>query len=162
QPQVTIEKVEIIQPAKEKEAPVAESKIEAKEEAAPASTSKWYVGGSAGNLNYGASNVRSNYGLGVAVGTLMNDNLAIEAEYNYSNQYIHDLWQQQVYHTLNQTDFTGAVKYYFMAGKLKPYAGGELSYITRVYTDRIYGYPYGSYGWGPTTETTHAVNMGIL
>lgn len=161
--QVTIEKVEIIQPTAkaEKLEPVAESKMETKAETLVESRSRYYVSGLAGNINYSASNVKSNYGLGVAVGTIIDDKWAVELSYFYSNHNIDDLWQQTVYHKLDQSDISGAAKYYFLSGKLKPYAGGSVTYINRKYTDRVYQYYYPGNNYS-TTESTSAINAGVL
>lgn len=162
QPNVTIEKVEIVQPEKEvvKEAPApapAIEQAEVKPEQAPPSSTNWYASALIGNLSYDASNVKTNYGLGVAVGALMNDKLGLELQYVYSNSTIADAEQAAVFHTLDQYDLNGVAKYYFLSGKLKPYAGGVVSYITRKYTDRTVYMPQ----FASTNETTNAVNLGV-
>lgn len=173
--QVTIEKVEIVTPAPvapiaEKAEPVAESKVDVKEEKEEAKPAKYYVSGLAGNLSYQASNVRSNYGLGVAVGTILDERVAIELSYFFSNHTINDIWSGAIYHKLDQSDVTASGKYYILNGKLKPYVGGSVSYINRKYEERLYpGYGYGWGGWGYNSgyntinsETTQSVNMGAL
>jgi outer membrane protein W len=155
--------VEIIQPAPEpKASPVAESTMEAKSDDEAKSPAKYYVSGLVGNLSYAATNVKSNYGLGFSVGTIVQDRWAFEVAYVYSNHNIEDIWQPAlIYHKLDQMDLGGAAKYYFSAGRLKPYAGASLSYITRKYTDRIYQnqIPGNNYS---NSETTQSVNMGVL
>jgi outer membrane protein W len=169
--QVTIEKVEIIQPAAIAPVPaepVAESKANIKEEAAaePAKA-KYYVSGLAGNLSYQANNVHSNYGLGVAVGTILDERIALELGYFYSNSSIDDIWQGGIYHKLDQNDLSASGKYYILSGKLKPYLGGSVSYINRKYQDvqtNVYSNQnsFGNNGYYSGSESTQSVDMGVL
>jgi hypothetical protein len=166
--QVTIEKVEIIQPAApvavEKAEPAGQSKADIQDEKKDESAPKYYVSGLAGNLSYQANNVHSNYGLGVAVGTIIDERIALELSYFYSNSNIDDIYSGAVYHKLDQNDIAVSAKYYLLKGKLKPYIGGSASYISRKYQDRLYpqySY-YGSNSYGDTSETTQAVDLGVL
>ncbi len=163
---VTIEKVEIIQPkeeAKVEKAEVVESKMEApaveKVEAAP---SRYFVSGQVGNLSYQASNIKSNYGLGVAIGTIIDDRWAVELAYFYSNHTVDTFWQEGLYRQLDQNDISASGKYYVFPGKFRPYVGGSITYIDRKYTDRVKD----SYAWfynpSTTEANTQAVDMGVL
>jgi hypothetical protein len=166
--QVTIEKVEIIQPPApiptpvEKSEPAAETtKAEAdkiEDEAIPA---KFYVGALLGNLSYGSDNVKSNYGLGVDVGTILQNHWALGLSYLYSNSNINDYWYPyQLFHTMNQSDLTAYVKYYILSDRLKPYVGGSVSWVNRQYTDQYLNYNGGYTAAG--TTSTNAIDAGLL
>ena len=168
---VTIERVEIIQPREEK---AEEPKIEKLEPIAPpiivktevkaeepVKKSAVYVSGIAGNLNYNASNVKSNYGLGVAIGTILDERFALELSYFYSNHYINTFWQAPLYNQLDQNDVSASAKYYILAGKLRPYAGASVTYINRTYNERVRSGTYWNINKNDS-ETTSAVNFGVL
>jgi hypothetical protein len=165
--QVTIEKVEIVQPKEEKkdfleDKGAAEIKAQAPVKEDEKQASKYYVSGLVGNLNYNANNVKSNYGLGVAVGTLVEERVALELGYFYSNHYIDTFWQQPLYRQLDQNDVSLSAKYYLLTGRLKPYAGASVTYINRTYNERIREGVY--WGYNQTTESvnTNAVDMGVM
>ncbi len=169
---VTIEKVEIIQPKEDKKIeepkiikiePVAPPII-VKTEAAPereAKKASFYVGGGVGNLNYNANNVKSNYGLGVTVGTILDDRFAVELGYFYSNHYINTYWNAPLYNQLDQHDISASAKYLLLSGNLRPYVGASLTYISRTYTDRVRSGSYYTVNQADS-ESTNAVNMGLL
>lgn len=156
--QVTIEKVEIIQPEK----PVAEITAEVPKEEKPVAPMRYYVSGQVGNYSYDANNMKSNYGLGVSVGTLIDDRWAIELGYFYSNHYIDTYWKAPVFSKLDQNDISATAKYYIMGGKFRPFVGGDVVYISREYSDRLqYGESW-EYNSSNTSESTQAVNMALI
>jgi outer membrane protein W len=157
--QVTIEKIEIVQP---EEKPTASVKMDAPKEEKPVAPMRYYVSGQVGNYSYDANNMKSNYGLGVSVGTLIEDRWAVELGYFYSNHYIDTYWKFPVYSKLDQNDISATAKYYILGGKFRPYVGGDVVYISRSYTDRQqYGDAW-NYNNSSTSEDTQAVNLGLL
>lgn len=188
-PQVTIEKVEIIQPpvapvappevksiTAEKEvvraavvapAPVAKSSLSAAdlEEEEDVKGSQLYVSGSLGGLNYNADNVKSNFGGGFAVGTLVNERAAIEASFLYSNHFIDTFWNPGIFRELDQYDIGLKAKYYILNERIKPYIGAGASYIIRNYSQRIVStnqYGQTSTSDGPSEDQTESVNVMAL
>jgi outer membrane protein W len=148
--QVTIEKVEVVQPAAQSVAPIAAAPVEKRD-------TKYYVGVGLGNAVYDASNVDSSYSFGLSVGAIMPSNVAVEGTFNYSNHNIDTYWSSPIYRELDQYDIGIGAKYYFLGKTLRPYAGGQLVYIYRQYTDRD------AFCSGCSTnesETTQAVDIG--
>ncbi len=167
--QVTIEKVEIIQPA-----PIAQEVREEKIETAPASSKmeikeakeegkdKFFVGALLAVPNYNTANVKTNYGAGASVGINLKSNWSVEASFLYSNHTVDTYWNYPLFRDLDQYDFSGSAKYYILSGKLKPYLGGSVTYIYRKYQDRMYDPNGGSQAIGWNDQETHAVNAGLL
>jgi hypothetical protein len=160
EPTVNIEKVEIVTPVKEEAAPVSTVAID---EVKPVEAKdKFYVSPILAVPSYDASNVKSNYGLGIALGSILKNNIGIEGTFLYSNHTVDTYWQAPIYSDLDQYDFSASAKYYVFPGQLRPYAGVSLTYIYRQYQDRVQSgsawlaNPYSQ------TEETHAVNAGIL
>ncbi len=160
--QVTIEKVEIIQPKEERrhepEARITAAR-EHEDERGP-STQKYYVSGLLGNMNYAAGNVKSNYAMGLAVGTIIDERIGIELSYLHSSHDVDTYWDDPIYRTLEQNDLTAAGKYYLLQGRLKPYVGASISYVMRKYQDRVYGYPYSNNS--TNSVSTNSVDFGLL
>lgn len=177
--QVTIQKIEIVQPAapapapapvvapapavEEKKSPVAENKIsldEADEEAVD--DKAYYVTGLVGAVNYSAANVRSNGAIGVGAGMFFKKNWAVEASYLYSSHTIDTFWQPNIYRDMDQHDIQGVTKYYFSFNNLKPYVGAGLTYSIRKYSDRMIN----NSAWWVNPYTTHeetqAISLGLL
>lgn len=188
--QVTIEKVEIIQPAAPapiaapeiksvevvKEEPVVEkavvapapveakSVVSAQAEEPAVKKNQLYVQGTLGVVNYDASNVKSNFGGGFAVGLITNERVAIEGSFLYSNHYIDTFWNPGIYRELDQYDVGVNAKYYLINERIKPYIGAGLSYITRNYSQRIVtsnGYQTTTVA-GPSEDQTTAINGALL
>jgi hypothetical protein len=160
-PQVTIEKVEIIQP----EAAPLDAKLAMKEDVKKdeeEATDRFFVGALLAAPNYNTSNVKTNYGLGVSAGINLATNWSLEASFLYSNHSVDTYWTPGLFKDLDQYDVSASAKYYILSGKLKPYLGGSITYIKRVYNDRIYRWNGGSVaaGWG--SQDTDAVDAGLL
>lgn len=179
--QVTIEKVEIVQPAqsqlpppeiqsvKEVDAPKAEGKssLALSEEAkAPVKERQIYVSGSLGGVNYDASNVKGNFGGGFAIGMLMDERVAVEASFLYSNHFIDTFWNPQIYRELDQYDVGINAKYYLLTTRLQPYIGAGASYITRQYKQRIISTNVingtTTVANGPQEDQTEAINLNLM
>jgi outer membrane protein W len=167
---VNIEKVEIIQPAQEvkayEPAPIAAapavSKIEVQDEKEEAFQKKFFVSGILAAPNYDASNVKSNYGLGVSVGSFVSPNWAVEGTFLYSNHTVDTYWKYGLYEDLDQYDFSAAAKYYILTDRIfMPYLGGQVSYIYRKYSERIRQGTYWVQNPETDQEETHAVNAGL-
>ena len=180
--QVTIEKVEIVQPAQSQlaapeiqsvkpveEAPKAEATsslaVSEEEAAAPVKANQLYVSGALGGVSYDASNVKGNFGGGFAVGMLMNERVAVEASFLYSNHFIDTFWNPGIYRELDQYDIGINAKYYILTTRLQPYIGAGVSYITRNYKQRIVTQNvYGSVSVadGPSEDQTEAINLNLM
>jgi outer membrane protein W len=185
--QVTIEKVEIVQPAPAPlappeiksitpveevqpsapvapAAPVAKSSLAIEEEAPAPKANQFYVNGSLGGMSYDASNVKSNIAGGFAVGNLMNEQVAVEASFLYSNHYIDTFWNPGIYRELDQYDLGASAKYYILKGtQLKPYVGAGAAYIIRNYSQRIItnnGYQTTTID-GRSEEQTESLNLNL-
>ena len=175
--QITIQRIEIMQPA-----PQIESVREVAPVVAPAPAvssvkaevvephfeepkgNKFYVNGSLGSVSYDASNVRGNFGGGFAVGILANERTAVEASFLYSNHYIDTFWNPGIYRELDQYDIGVNAKYYILDTRIKPYLGAGLAYITRGYSQRIVtsnGIQTQTVA-GPSEDSTTAVNLGLM
>lgn len=177
--QVTIQKIEIVQPAapapvvqpapavapvvaapvvEEKKAPVAESKTDLEDlEKTEAPDKVYYVTGLAGAVNYSASNVRSNGAIGVGAGMFLKNNWAVEGSYLYSSHQIDTFWQPNIYRDMDQHDIQAATKYYFTFNNLKPYVGGGLTYSIRKYSDRMVN----NSAWWVNPYTTHEETQAL-
>lgn len=168
--QVTIEKIEIIQPAPEKAkaeeapaaAPVAESVAEAPAEPAEAPKRKIYVGGILGIPAYAASNLKTNYGLGFNVGTALDSDWSVEGAFVFSNHNVDTFWDYNIFRELDQYDIQAVGKYNFMTGPLKPYAGGGISYVYRKYTDRLKDSRIFQQYTTPESIDTHTFNLVVV
>lgn len=174
-PQVTIQKVEIVQPAPAVvEKPAKEEKLDdeidgklalKQEEAKPIEekTDRLFVGALLAAPNYNTSNVKTNYGLGATVGMNLASDFVVEGSFLFSNHSVDSFWAPQfLFKDLDQYDVSVAAKYYILSGRLKPFLGGSVTYIKRVYTDRVYNWNGGSQGLGWGSQETDAVNMGLL
>jgi opacity protein-like surface antigen len=184
QPNVTIEKVEIVQPAKDDDAkadkedaviatpapavqqapaqPVAESKTDLSVDESSDFKPTYSIGAILAAPNYNANNVKSNYGLGVSIGSQVDERWAVEGRFIYSNYYVDTFWRPGLYNNMDQYDITADAKFYLMTGKLKPYIGASVSYILRKYEDRVKQGTYWAYNNSTTNEDTNAVNAGAM
>lgn len=184
-PQVTIEKVEIVQPEKDKNAdekaedtekkqdaviaapaqtpgPVAESKAELSKDDQDEFKPTFNVGAILAAPNYNASNVKSNYGLGFSLGSQIDEHWAVDGSFIYSNYYVDTFWKPGLYNEMDQYDISADAKYYVLTGRLKPYIGASVSYILRKYQDRVKDNVYWWYNHSTTSEDTNAVNVGAM
>lgn len=161
--QVTIEKVEIVTPAPAP-APIIEDVGESKLSLAPVveeeRKDRFFISGILAAPSYSASNVKSNFGLGVSLGVITKNNVGLEGTFLFSNHSVDTFWKPGLYSDLDQYDFGVSAKYYFFPNRLKPYVGGSITYIYREYVGRI---KQGAWWVNPSEEeSTHAVNMGLL
>lgn len=161
---VNIEKVEIVTPVKEETTPAPVSSIQL-EEPKKEGKDKFYVSPILGVPSYSASNVKSNYALGIGLGSILkNDKIAIEGTFLYSNHTIDTFWIHPVYNNLDQYDISASAKYYVFPGPLRPFAGVSMTYIYRQYQGRVQDGFNPAWQANPYSETeeTHAVNVGLL
>lgn len=180
--QVTIEKVEIVQPAPlpppeiksveevKEEAPKASSKgslavqAEELEEEEPQSQ-KFYVNASLGAVSYEASNVKGNFGGGVSVGMLVDDRTALELGFLYSNHYIDTFWEPSIYREMDQYDISLTGKYNLLTGRIRPYVGAGAAYIVRNYQQRIWTQNINGQIQsvaGPSEDQTDSINFLLM
>lgn len=128
----------------------------------------YYVGGVIGMAEYNADNVESNGAGGFTLGTVMANGVIVEGSFIYSNYYLDQWWNYyDVFKEIDQYNFNMAVKYSVLPGRIKPFAGGTISYTHRTYTDRRYDSSFGSgrpRGFYPNDEevTSNAVDVGFL
>jgi len=110
---------------------------------------------------YKAENVKSNYGVGVAVGGMIEPRWSLEGTFIASNYFVDTFWEYNLYREMDQYDAGLGVKYTFLEGRLKPYLGGSVNYIYRKYVERVKFGP----GWminpNEDTEETHSINLGL-
>ncbi len=164
--QVTIEKIEIIQPKNEIkednwEAPESTSSIKLEERKDEEKRDKFFVGGILAAPNYNTSNVKSNFGLGVTVGMNIESRWVLEGSFLYSSHDVDTYWQN-FYRELEQYDFSVGAKYYILSGKLKPYVGASVTYVYRKYTSRQYPYAAGFPGdTSSGEEDSNGLNGGL-
>ncbi len=160
--QVTIEKVEIVQPVKEEPVVAAPTQTLVMEEPKQEGKDRFYISPILGVPSYNASNVKSNGALGIGLGSILKNNVGIEGTFLYSNHAVDTYWQYPLYRDLDQYDFSVSARYYIFPGQLKPYGGASLTYIYRQYQDRYQdGAAWMSNPYSQTEET-HAVNVGLL
>lgn len=172
--QVTIEKVEIVQPAPavaavkdEGDAAEGQSKAKLDDKEKPVSSSRPSVSIFAGSMNYNASNVSTNYGIGLGVGTIIDEHYGIEANFLYSDHAIQDpYWgsNSPLFKELNQYNIGVAAKYYVLTGKLKPYVGAGIDYVYREYENRVRNGYWGgnNLNYDRDHQTTDAINGSLL
>jgi hypothetical protein len=164
--QVTIEKIEIVQPKNEIkednwEAPESTSSIKLEERKDEEKRDKFFVGGILAAPNYNTSNVKSNFGLGVTVGMNIESRWVLEGSFLYSSHDVDTYWQN-FYRELEQYDFSVGAKYYILSGKLKPYVGASATYVYRKYTSRQYNYAAGFPGdTSSGEEDSNGLNGGL-
>ena len=154
------------QPVIVQEKPVVPAAVEATslavaEEAEEANPATYYVSGLLGNLGYQARNVKGNYGVGVAVGSVLTPKWSVEAAVFFSNLTIQDATQPYaIYHKLDQTDFSVGAKYnVWTKNQFTVWGGASAIYINRHYTDKIYQL------WFPNnytnSQSTQSMNIGL-
>lgn len=181
--QVTIEKVEIIQPApvpapeiksvevvKETPAPapaaaasISASQADVEEDETP--SQKYYVSAALGAVNYDASNVKGNFGGGVSVGMLVNERSSVELGFLYSNAFIDTFWEAPIYREMDQYDISFSAKYNILTGRIRPYVGGGAAYIIRNYQQRLPMLNANgtvSSVAGPSEDQTDSVNLMLM
>lgn len=111
-----------------------------------------------------ASNVRGNYALGAAFGTLFDESYAVEGSLIYSNYTMNPVVKGSIYGSggayytpdMDVNAYSGAiaVKYLFFNGMVKPVLGGLVQYTYRTYS-------YDMYGQSDSTNS-HAVDLGVI
>lgn len=142
----------------------AESAMETPDESAPMTAKPYYVSGMLALPTYGVGNMKTNYGLGFTVGTLVNPNWALEGSLIYSNHNIDTFWDFNLYREMSQYDIQAVAKYNIMTGNLRPYVGGGAAYVYRKYNDRIKDprLQYVTFQNSPQSLDTHTVNLVLV
>ncbi len=153
-------KAEIIQSIKE---------LKEEEEVEEAPQAQFYISGSLGTVGYmDASNIDGNFGSGFSVGTLLPNNVSVEAAFMYSNYYVQEYWKFNPFKEMDQYNVGLAVKYNLPLNMFRPYAGAMVNYTYRKYSDRVVSNPYGynqynNQGSNFNSEAnSNAVDMGLI
>ncbi len=136
----------------------------------------YFIGALVGMSEYpDAVNVKGNVATGLSVGMTTSDRIVVEGTFLYSDYEVDDYTSPFPYKDMSQYNFTTALKYQFLPGKLRPFAGGVVGYTYRKATNRYnpgtggyygggYGGGYGSgYGTNPSNleGTSNAFDMGV-
>jgi hypothetical protein len=121
---------------------------------------KWYIGGLIGGLSYNTPNARGNVATGVSVGKEYANGLVLDGAFIYSNVYLSNYWVDPGFFT-NVNEYSGVftVKYNFMRDWIRPYAGGNIAYTYRSYTDRSY---YGDVYPNDSSVSSQSIDLGIV
>lgn len=154
-------------------APKEEPKVNVKEEIRaaledmkPKETPKqtsYYVQGLVGIGEYpDAINVRGNVATGFSFGLVTPERLVAEGTFQYSEYDIEDMQAGYSYglppfKTLNQYNFSAAIKYQILGGKLRPVVGAIAGYTYRTYEEQQYYYVS-----NVKSVSTNAFDVGAL
>jgi hypothetical protein len=118
----------------------------AEKETAPPAKNQNFIAGLIGLGAYpDVVNVRGNGSMGVAVGLVTADRVVAEGSFLYGNYDLEDLFAfsaspygygyQPRMVNMKQYNFTAAVKYQVLPGKIRPNIGGVASYTRRSYSE---------------------------
>jgi hypothetical protein len=163
--------VEVVKEPKENTRDIIREELQAAlkaEEAAPeTAVEQRYFSASVGIAEVEkASNVRGNYSLGAAFGTMFDGTYAVEGSFTYTNSTMNPVVRGMIYNggysyyapDMEVSAYSGAIalKYFFFDGMVKPVVGGLAQY-----TYRTYSYDTNSNG-GSDTTNSHAVDLGAI
>ncbi len=138
--------------------------MRAEDEVVEAPLESRYFGGMVGIADYpGVGNVRTNYSLGAQFGTKY-DNFIVEGTFLYSNLNVDMPYYSYMPPSVEVNQYSGALaaKYEFFGGMIRPVVGGLMQYSYRTFAwsnNTGYGYSNSS---GPTSATSHAVDVGVV
>jgi len=129
---------------------------EYKQEQKPVEKNSYFVGALVGMADYpSASNVKGNIASGVTVGVVTDKRVVVEASFLYSDyemnenpnynaySYLPQYYGVQSLVDVTQYNIGAALKYQLLPGKLRPFAGGILSYTRRTFATNAYVTPDG-------------------
>ncbi len=109
----------------------------------------YFIGALVGMSEYpDAVNVKGNVATGLSLGMTTADRVVVEGTFLYSDYEVDDYTSPFPYKDMSQYNFTAALKYQFLSGKLRPYAGGVVGYTYRKATNRYNAGSGGYYGGG--------------
>jgi hypothetical protein len=128
---------------------------------------KFFVGALGGIGSYSTNNVSGAFATGVTGKVEFGDRLGVEAGFLYSS---YD-WKNTCYgyacpngnslvKTINQYNFTGALTYNILTGRVSPVVGALVGYTRRSYNDRVTYYP-NPYSNGSSTGSS-AFDGGLM
>lgn len=121
----------------------------------------YFIGGVVGLSEYpDAVNVKGNVATGVTIGLVTEDRIVVEGSFLYSDYEVQDYMSYYPWKDLTQYNFSAAVKYQLLPGKLRPFAGGVVGYTYRKASDRYNSYAgYGASG-SNGEGTSNAFDLG--
>lgn len=128
----------------------------------------YFIGGVVGLSEYpDAANVKGNVATGITLGMVTEDRIVVEGSFLYSDYEVEDYSTYYPWKDLTQYNFSAAVKYQLLPGKLRPFAGGVVGYTYRKATDRYgnqgYGYGFAYNPAGTDNEgTSNAFDLGAV
>ncbi len=121
----------------------------------------YFIGGVVGLSEYpDATNVKGNVATGVTLGLVTDDRVVVEGSFLYSDYEVEDYSSYYPWKDLTQYNFSAAVKYQLLPGKLRPFAGGVVGYTYRKATDRYANYGYSAAG-NNNEGTSNAFDLGV-
>ncbi|MCB0420172.1 MAG: hypothetical protein KDD61_04200 [Bdellovibrionales bacterium] len=134
-----------------------------KEEKNKPEEAKNYVSGLVGIADYsGVSNIDANIATGFAFGRRDASGFNIEGSFIYSNYYVDEgYWSygRPIFSELDQYNLGVGVSYSPLKGRIRPNAGGIVSYVYRKY-GQFYSSWSGSYDTGSSAES-RAFDLGV-
>jgi len=112
--------------------------------------------------SYSASNIRSNFGLGFNVSTMIAPEWALEGSFMYSNYFVDTFWRYGLFSEMNQYDLNATTKYYWQFGSIRPYLGVTSGIVFRTYTDRVKQGVYWNANPNTDQESTYSMVLGAV
>ncbi|MDX9732365.1 MAG: outer membrane beta-barrel protein [Bdellovibrionales bacterium] len=164
--QAPVPVVEVVQKAEEPKVDVKEEVRAALEEMRPKkddSKTSFYIQGLVGIGEYpDAVNVRGNLATGFAVGVVTPERLVAEGSFQYSEYDIETMQNGYSYaappfKTMTQYNFSAALKYQILGGRVRPLVGVLAGYTYRSYAEQQY-----YYGGGTNSVSSNAFDIGGL
>jgi len=148
-------------------APVAVNEVayEAKRPTKKHALTGAYVSGGVGALGYNAENVESKATLGLGIGTLLNNNISVEASLIYSQHRVDEYYGKSSrvgsfgFTDLDQYNWGLEARYNLPISKVNIYAGGYVAYVKRNYFGVDKGIHRKSRGGKDSEESTTAWNI---
>lgn len=125
---------------------------------------EYYMQGLVGIGSYpDAVNVRGNGSAGFSLGMVTPERIVAEGTFQFSQYDIETMQAGYAYNTppfktLSQYNFTGAIKYQLMSGKVRPLIGALAGYTYRSYKDQQTYYAY----YASSDVSTNAFDVGAL
>lgn len=159
----------VVAPVAPVEVVKAEPKVNVKEELRAAleemkpkeesKLTEYYVQGLVGMGNYpDAINIRGNVSTGFSVGIVTPERIVAEGTFQYSQFDIETMTSNPPFKTLSQYNFSAAMKYQILSGRVRPVVGAIAGYTYRSYRDQVY-YSYSS---NVGNASTNAFDVGGL
>ncbi len=137
----------------------------AEQYAAPANIAQYYISGLVGTANYSTANIRSKLSSGFSLGMVTPERFVVEGSFIYGQSEIDNIagyTADGLTYDFSQYNFSAALKYQLLPGKLRPTVGALASYTRRSYSVASGGYnSYNSGANGPDLGSTDAFDAGL-